>query len=268
MLKPKKQQDQQDQQSQPSQKQDEQQQHQHQQQESKPDVPPKLPPTHPLATGQHSDKQAAVPLAGAGAGAAAPDAGSSSIANAVNEQYHKSADDNTNKPPVSPVGPTPISKDDRTVSYPVSAMSADEDKPLPVPKTETAPVTADKVETTGMQLLSADLRTPEQANSIPNPAPLPSQTAPQASQPATSENSKPNGTAPFTTTTTAAAASSKTTEVQPPAKVSSESSRVVVDEKMPVMAEEPPEIKAKAAAPGMSATSGPLDDFPLEGDKP
>jgi hypothetical protein len=100
------------------------------------------------------------------------------------------------------------------------------------------------------------------------PAPLPLQIAPQASQPATSENIKPNGTAPFTTTTTAAAASSKTTEVQPPAKVSSESSRVVVDEKMPVMAEEPPEIKTKAAAPGMSATSGPLDDFPLEGDKP
>ena len=37
---------------------------------------------------------------------------------------------------------------------------------------------------------------------------------------------------------------------------------------MPVMSEEPPEIKTKAAAPGMSATSGPLDDFPLEGDKP
>jgi hypothetical protein len=158
MLKPKKQQDQQNQQSQPSQKQDEQQ-YQQQQQESKPDVPPKLPPTHPLATGQHSDKQAAVPLAGAGAGAgtAAPDAGSSSIANAVNAQYHKSADDNnTDKAPVSPVGPTPISKDDRTVSYPVSAMSADEDKPLPVPKTETAPVTADKIETTGMQSLSAN----------------------------------------------------------------------------------------------------------------
>jgi hypothetical protein len=108
-----------------------------------------------------------------------------------------------------------------------------------------------------------------EANSIPNPAPLPSQTAPQATQPATSENIKPNGTAPSTTTTTAAAAASpKPTEVPPPAKVSSESSRVVVDEKMPVMAEEPPEIKAKAAAPGMSATSGPLDDFPLEGDKP
>jgi hypothetical protein len=156
MLKPKKQQDQQNQQSQqPSQKQDEQH-HQQQQQESKPDVPPKLPPTHPLATGQHSDKQTAVPLAGAGAGAgaAAPDAGSSSIANAVNAQYHKSADDNNtnDKAPVSPVGPTPISKDDRTVSLPVSAMSADEDKPLPVPKTETAPAAADKIETTGMQL--------------------------------------------------------------------------------------------------------------------
>jgi hypothetical protein len=88
-----------------------------------------------------------------------------------------------------------------------------------------------------------------------------------ASQPATSENIKPNGTAPPTTTTTAA--SSSKPEVQSPAKVSSESSRAaVVDEKMPVMAEEPPEIKTKAAAPGMSATSGPLDDFPLEGDKP
>jgi hypothetical protein len=99
------------------------------------------------------------------------------------------------------------------------------------------------------------------------PAPLLSQSAPQASQPATSENIKPNGTAPPTTTTTAA--SSSKPEVQSPAKVSSESSRAaVVDEKMPVMAEEPPEIKTKAAAPGMSATSGPLDDFPLEGDKP
>jgi hypothetical protein len=154
MLKPKKQQ--QDQQSQqPSQKQDEQQ-HQQESSTSKPDVPPKLPPTHPLATGQHSDKQVAVPLAGAGAGAgvgAAPDAGSSSIAHAVNEQYHKSADDgNTNKAPVSPVGPTPITKDNRTVSEPVSAVSADDEKPLPVPKTETAPVTSDKVENTGMPI--------------------------------------------------------------------------------------------------------------------
>ena len=156
MLKPKKQQDQQQQnqqQNQQSQQQKQDEQYQHQQ-EGKPDVPPKLPPTHqPLATGQHSDKQAAVPLAGAGAGGVAQDAGSSSIANAVDAQYHKSADDNNDKAPVSPVGPTPITKDNRTVSEPVSAMSADEDKPLPVPKMEAAGVTADKTETTGMQLL-------------------------------------------------------------------------------------------------------------------
>jgi hypothetical protein len=177
MLKPKKQQDQQNQQNQAAQhKQDEQ-----HQQESKPDVPPKLPPTHPLATGQHSDKQAAVPLAGAGAGAGATqDAGSSSIANAVDAQYHKSADDNNDKAPVSPVGPTPISKDNRTVSEPVSAISADEDKPLPVPKTETAPVTADKTETTGMQLLRQSTRT---SNSLTRDAQHPSYRKPHPQPP-------------------------------------------------------------------------------------
>lgn len=65
--------------------------------------------------------------------------------------------------------------------------------------------------------------------------------------------------------TAAPAPTPATTETQPAAKTSSESAR---DEKMPVMAEEPPEIKAKAAAPGMSATSGPLDDFPIQDDKP
>jgi hypothetical protein len=277
MLKPKKQQDQQqqnqqqNQQSQQSQQQKQDEQYQHQQ-ESKPDVPPKLPPTHqPLATGQHSDKQAAVPLAGAGAGGVAQDAGSSSIANAVDAQYHKSADDGNNdddKAPVSPVGPTPITKDNRTVSEPVSAISADENKPLPVPKMEAAPVTAGKTETAGMQLLCRFMLHIQLANSIS--APLPIRTSPQASQPANSENIKPNGsTVPSTTPTTTTAAAAPKTELPPPAKVSSESScAAVVDEKMPVMAEEPPEIKAKAAAPGMSATSGPLDDFPLEGDKP
>jgi len=185
MLKPKKQQqqDQQAQQDQPSQqKQDEQQQQHPQQQEQeqessnidKPDVPPKLPPTHPLSTGQHSDKQVAVPLAGAEAGStgstgSGPHARGSSIANAVNEQYYKSAEDgNTNKAPVSPVEPTPISKDKRTVSEPVSAMSADEDKPLPVPKEkETMVLTdgslADQVaETTGMCNPSTDILAHEQ----------------------------------------------------------------------------------------------------------
>lgn len=39
---------------------------------------------------------------------------------------------------------------------------------------------------------------------------------------------------------------------------------MISDEKMPVMAEPPP-IAAVRAAPGMSATSGPLEDFPEGG---
>ena len=184
MLKPKKQQDYQDQQAQSSQMQDEQhQQQQHSSSSNKPDVPPKLPPTHPLATGQHSDSQAAVPLAGAGA-ATTPDTASSSIANAVNEQYHKSADDQA---PVSPVGaPAPISKDHRTVSEPVSAMSADEDKPLPIPKTETETETsavtagsADETETTGMQFTLQPKYKQRQTALTQPPKQLPSHRKPQ-----------------------------------------------------------------------------------------
>ena len=85
--------------------------------------------------------------------------------------------------------------------------------------------------------------------------------------PPRSENAKPSVAAPESTTASATAATAPTpaSETQAATKTSLESAR---DEKMPVMAEEPPEIKAKAAAPGMSATSGPLDDFPIEDDKP
>jgi hypothetical protein len=96
-------------------------------------------------------------------------------------------------------------------------------------------------------------------------APLPSQPSTQDRNSAISENTKLNVIAPATVPTTAAPVPA--TEVQPTTRASSESARIL-DEKMPVMAEEPPEIKAKAAAPGMSATSGPLDDFPIEDDKP
>jgi hypothetical protein len=37
------------------------------------------------------------------------------------------------------------------------------------------------------------------------------------------------------------------------------------EDKIPVTAEEPPRIKTVKAAPGMSATSGPLEDFPEGG---
>ena len=40
----------------------------------------------------------------------------------------------------------------------------------------------------------------------------------------------------------------------------------IPEEKVPVNLEEPPPIKAVRAVPGMSATSGPLEDFPEGGD--
>lgn len=40
---------------------------------------------------------------------------------------------------------------------------------------------------------------------------------------------------------------------------------VFSDEKVAVLSEEPPPIQAVRALPGMSATSGPLEDFPEGG---
>lgn len=122
MLRPKKRQSQQDE---PDQKQDEQ-----QNTAGKPDVPPKLPPTHPLATGQHSEPQVAVPKPEA---SSAPDAGSDGVA--ATQPSQKVGED---KAPVSPAGPTPVAKDDALKSEPVSAVSSEHDKPLPLPKTDGA----------------------------------------------------------------------------------------------------------------------------------
>jgi len=132
MLKPKKRQDQQ---AQPSQKPDEQ-----NDSASKPDVPPKLPSTHPLATGQHSEPQTALPKPGA---VSAPVAGSEG---AAKDQVQKQGED---KAPVSPTAPVPIAKDDAPKSEPVSAISTDHDKPLPLPKIDGA---NDEIKTAGMDL--------------------------------------------------------------------------------------------------------------------
>ncbi|KAM0707926.1 hypothetical protein Q7P35_004575 [Cladosporium inversicolor] len=199
-----------------------------------PNVPPQLPPTHPIATGQHSEPQNALPKPG---DAAAPTAASEG---ATEEQVKKQGED---KAPVSPAAPAPVAKDEAPKSEPVSAISTEHDKPLPLPKTDGA-------------------------NDVKAAAPLPSNPTTQEPLNTTSENAKPSVNALVAATapvTAAPAPTPATTETQPAAKTSSESAR---DEKMPVMAEEPPEIKAKAAAPGMSATSGPLDDFPIQDDKP
>lgn len=129
MLKPKKRQDEQEQPPQ--------QQNKPQDAASKPDVPPKLPPTQPLAAGEHSEPQTAStkpqtnPTQDAGA------------ANAVKEQPQKLKED---KAPVSPVAPAPIAEDTATKPEPGSAVSADQEKPLPLPKTDGA---ANEAKTTG-----------------------------------------------------------------------------------------------------------------------
>jgi hypothetical protein len=107
---------------------------------SRPDVPPKqLPPTHPLATGQHEEPLSAVPKPETGAAPVA--AGGGAVAT---EQLKRQSEDTA---PVSPADPTPVAKDGPRTSDPVSAVSSDHDKPLPLPKTDGA---ADEVKPAGM----------------------------------------------------------------------------------------------------------------------
>jgi type II secretory pathway pseudopilin PulG len=223
---------------------------------SRSDVPSTIPPTHPLATGQHSEPQTALPQPGAAA-APAVVAGSEDVAK---EQAKKEGED---KAPVSPVAPGPVAKDEEPKSEPVSAVSAEHNKPVTPPKTDGAKdLRSDRMEHADPQITMRDMKL-----TITCEAPIHFPATTKEPVPATSKNAKPSVTVPATTTAPATAATAPTpaSETQPATKTSFESAR---DEKMPVMAEEPPEIKAKAAAPGMSATSGPLDDFPIEDDKP
>lgn len=178
----------------------------------------------------------------------------------VKEQENKQGED---KAPVSPATPAPAAKDEALKSEPVSAVSTEHDNTVPLPKSHSA----NDIQAAGVEQANPHFTMRNMKLTVFCKAPLTSQPTTRQPVPATSENAKPNVTAPVTATApaTAATAPAPTTETQPAAKTSSESAR---DEKMPVMAEEPPQIKAKAAAPGMSATSGPLDDFPIEDDKP
>jgi hypothetical protein len=178
---------------------------------------------------------------------------------AIKGQVDKQGED---KAPVSPATPAPTAKDEAHKSEPVSAVSTEHDNAVPLPKSDSA----NDIQAAGMEQANPHFTMCNMKLTFLCQAPLTSQPTTQVPA-AASENAKPNATAPATATapTTAATAPTPTTETQPAAKTSSESAR---DEKMPVMAEEPPVIKAKAAAPGMSATSGPLDDFPIEDDKP
>ena len=54
---------------------------------------------------------------------------------ATKEQVKKQDED---KAPVSPVAPAPVAKDEASKPEPVSAVSTEHDKPLPLPKTDGA----------------------------------------------------------------------------------------------------------------------------------
>ena len=79
----------------------------------------------------------------------------------------------------------------------------------------------------------------------------------------TRENVQPNGT-------TTAAEDKPTTNGTPATEQTNTLNHIEThaqpEEKVAVTTEEPPPIKPVKAAPGMSATSGPLEDFPEGGD--
>ena len=85
--------------------------------------------------------------------------------------------------------------------------------------------------------------------------------------PAAKENVQPNGIVPEDKPATNG---TPATEHQPTADSAAAndepSDPPSPEEKVAVTAEEPPPIKAAKAMPGMSATSGPLEDFPHGGD--
>lgn len=82
------------------------------------------------------------------------------------------------------------------------------------------------------------------------------------SQPTTAtKDIQPNGT---TTEDSPTTDDTPVIDQRPP--VNQIDTNAIPEEKVPVTMEEPPPIKAVRAAPGMSATSGPLEDFPEGGD--
>nr|OQO20814.1 hypothetical protein B0A51_11954 [Rachicladosporium sp. CCFEE 5018] len=217
-----------------------------------PDTSKTLPPTNaPVRatqtqpTNTTSSGPAALGAVGA-AGAAA--AGAGALATSSTQPAALGTNDGTSeeRPAVSPAEPPTGVADEVGRSEPVSAIESEE-KPLPPPKNDA---------------IAEDVRSAQPIAPATEASPVTHQT--QTAQrlnpalaPIDDENAKPNGIAPVSSETQPALAEStpQATSAKPG----------ILDEKMPVMAEEPPELKPVAAKPGMSATSGPLEDFPEGG---
>jgi hypothetical protein len=88
-----------------------------------------------------------------------------------------------------------------------------------------------------------------------------------AQPPATKENVPPSTTAATTEATTSSeqATSNETAAPTQTDQLAQQPTNASTEEKVAVTMEEPPPIKDVKAAPGMSATSGPLEEFPEGG---
>lgn len=216
--------------------------------ESGTDTSKPLPPTHPLATGEHRRPQEAIPQSrNARPGPPAGTAVSSGAngANRLKEQEHEHDG-------VSSIGPA--SAVDGRRSDAISAVE-DDSPPQPPPKTDSGLETKTE-EPAGMSLQATDvgyMLTKEVTDSRPATADA-------------KENAQPNGIAagssPMTNGTPTSATTNTEQSTTNSAPVEHTSNPSSYDEKIPVTMEEPPPIKEVRAMPGMSATSGPLEDFP------
>lgn len=237
-----------------------------------------IPPTHPLFTGEQSRPQEAVPqnkdadtAPGPPLGAPSAVGGVGSANDGLKEPDKLGAENRDVSPPVSTVDAADAPK-----SSAVSAISSEQPKtdgPAEGASTEAAKVEETKGESA---------RHIEPVEKLMSEATEPSTQAPttavdtdtnaattessNSASPAVKENVPPqiNGASPVNPT---ASSTTDNPATAPTAGSSATDSKPAPsDEKAPTTGEEPPPIKTVRAAPGMSATSGPLEDFPEGGD--
>ena len=229
-----------------------------------PDVNKPLPPTHPLATGQHEQPQQAVPVnADAKPGPPAPIVGPAEPKEQVQEQQKGVDTANSVPPPTQPTSAQP------TASQPASAVdgtsgdvSAVSNATIPreEAKTDSAVEGVKAEESAGTHQHPAGAANHVLTNSVAT-----EQAAPNK------ENIPPNPTASTTASASDEKAVANGTPAPPPISTSvttgaEETTPASPEEKVAILNEEPPPIKTSKPAPGMSATSGPLEDFPEGGD--
>ncbi|OQO11200.1 hypothetical protein B0A48_05456 [Cryoendolithus antarcticus] len=214
-----------------------------------PDTSKTLPPTNAPGSAAQTQPTSATSSAPAVVGAAgAAGVGAGGLATTGTQPSALGTNDGTSeeRPAVSPAEPPTGVADEAGRSEPVSAIESEE-KPLPPPKND---------------IVAEDVRSAPPIAPAAEASPVTHQT--QTAQrlnpafaPIDDENARPNGIAPVSSEIPP-----DLTESTPQATSAKPD---ILDEKMPVMAEEPPEVKPVAAKPGMSATSGPLEDFPEGG---